>query len=82
VRVGRTPQEKRALFKQGYLPVMTVDTVEEANRLLALTCKKNIKGDYVAPELTEEQTLDRLEAFGQRLDEAYKRYIKRGILSL
>lgn len=39
--------------------------------LLGATCPRNINGDFIAPELAEEQTLDRLYAFGDRLHEVY-----------
>ena len=62
VRYGRTCPE-------GFLPVYSVDTEEEARRLIAATCKMGWDGKYYAPELAEEQTLETLLAFGDRLHE-------------
>lgn len=56
---------------QGYLPIFSVDTEEEARQLLIATCKRNLEGEFVAPELTQEQTLENLYAFGDRLREIY-----------
>jgi hypothetical protein len=47
--------------------VYSVDTEEEAQSLLIAACPRNRHGEYVAPELVEEQTLENLEAFGDRL---------------
>jgi hypothetical protein len=57
------------------LPVYSVQTEEEAARLLALACPRNYQGQYVAPELAAEQTLERLLAFGERLDGLYRKLI-------
>jgi len=57
---------------EGSLPVYSVDTEEEAKSLLVLACNTNYKGQYIARELVEEQTIDNLFAFGRRLDECWK----------
>jgi hypothetical protein len=49
-----------------------VDTEREARDLLILTCPTNVNGEYVAPELATEQTLDNLYKFGERLKRGYK----------
>jgi len=49
-----------------------VDTEEEAKSLLTLTCPTNVNGEHIAPELAEEQTLDNLYKFGERLKRGYK----------
>lgn len=56
---------------KGALPVFSVDTEEEAERLLQLTCPTNVKHAYLAPELVREQTLDNLYAFAKRLKRGY-----------
>lgn len=58
--------------EKGFLPVFSVDTPEEAEALLILSCPRNASGEFVAPELAEEQTLDNLDAFGDRLRERYQ----------
>lgn len=60
VRYGRTCED-------GFLPVFSTDTEEQAERLLIATCKRNYDGEYVAPELMEVQTLEKLYAFRDRL---------------
>lgn len=71
VRYGRT-------MPDGFLPVYSVGTEDEAQELLVLACPTNLKGEYVAVELAEEQTLDNLRAFGDRLDQAHKLIVERG----
>jgi len=65
VRYGRSVED-------GFLPVMSVDTEEEAHTLLVFTCSKSAKGEFIARELQEEQTLDNLEKFSARLADAYE----------
>ncbi len=60
MRYGRT-------VEPGFLPVYSVDSEEEARDLLTLACQTNLDGEYVARELVEEQTLEKLAAFGDRL---------------
>ena len=52
--------------------MFSVDTEEEAKKLLVVACPTNINGQYVAPELAREQTLENLYAFSDRLDRAWK----------
>jgi len=70
VRFGRS-------VEPGFLQVFSVDTEEEAKRLLVMACQTNFQHEFVARELVEEQTLERLEAFSDRLEDIYKRYIKK-----
>lgn len=63
---------------EGFLPVFSVNTEEEAQRLLMLACKRNYAGELIAPELAQEQTLDNLWAFGDRLEGLYKAMKKAG----
>ncbi len=57
---------------KGFLPVYSVDTEAEAEKLLVLACGRNEAGDFVARELAREQSIDNLFAFGDRLAEAHK----------
>lgn len=61
---------------KGFLPAFSVDTEEEAQKLLTLVCLTNVNGEFVAPELTREQTLENLWDFGTRLEMGYK-FMKR-----
>lgn len=61
--VGRVPTK-------GSLPVYSADTEEEAKRIVVLTCGTTADGEYFARELAEEQTLENLGAFSDRLHEA------------
>ena len=36
----------------------------------------SLGGEYFAPELAEEQTLENLEAFSDRLEDLYNRFVK------
>ena len=55
----------------GSLPVYSVDTSEEAEELIFLACPKTESGLHFAPELAEEQTLENLALFSDRLDRAW-----------
>jgi len=61
VRYGRS-------LEPGFLPVYSVDTEDEAKRLLVLACPRNYDGEFVARELVDAQTLENLEAFADRLE--------------
>lgn len=64
----------RGALPDGFLPVFSVDTEEEAEKLLVMTCPRDrVTGEFVARELQHEQTLENLYAFGDRLRVAYKR---------
>jgi hypothetical protein len=56
----------------GSLPVFSVDTEDEARELLTFTCPVNYKGEFVAPELAKEQTLENLAKFSDRLEQAWQ----------
>ncbi len=51
----------------GSLPVYSVDTEDEAARLLVLACPRDGAGQFLAPELVQDQTLGNLDAFSDRL---------------
>jgi hypothetical protein len=72
VVVGHGPKGSRPA---GRLPVFTVNNEEEAEQLLSLACGTNMKGEYIARELAQEQTLENLNAFGDRLADIYQRFI-------
>jgi hypothetical protein len=57
--------------RPGSLPVFSTDTEEEAHALLTLSCPMNYHGQFVAPELVKEQTLDNLIRFSDRLQEMW-----------
>jgi len=56
---------------KGSLPVFSCDTIAEAESLITLTCSTNLNGEYIAPELAREQTLENLSAFSDRLQKAH-----------
>jgi hypothetical protein len=66
------------VIPNGSLPVFSVGTEAEARRLLVLACPMSVDGDYYAPELAREQTLDNLEAFSDRLDRAHGHLVNSG----
>lgn len=62
----------RGACPDGFLPVFSVDTEDEAEQLLVASCPRNGSMQFIAPELAQEQTLDNLYAFGDRLRERYE----------
>lgn len=56
---------------EGYLPAYSVDSEWEAHKLITLACEMNMRGEYIAKELAQEQTLENLDAFGERLHKAW-----------
>tara|TARA_R110000744_G_scaffold29871_3_gene70981 strand:+ start:377 stop:610 length:234 start_codon:yes stop_codon:yes gene_type:complete len=52
---------------KGHLPVFSVDTEVQAKALLILACERDLDGNFIARELVEEQNLDNLYSFGERL---------------
>lgn len=69
VRYGRTVEE-------GFLPVYSVETEQEARQLLVAACSRDMAGNFIARELVDHQTLDNLYAFSDRLAETHKRMKK------
>lgn len=55
----------------GYLPVFTVDTEEQARMLITLTCPTDPEGNYYARELLQEQTVENLQKFSDKLARAW-----------
>lgn len=51
--------------------MFSTDTEEEARQLIVLTCPRTKGGEYVARELVEEQTIENLQAFSDRLQTAW-----------
>lgn len=44
--------------------------------LVELACGTNVKGDYIAKELVENQNMENLKTFSDRLNQIYEKYIK------
>ena len=62
----------------GYLPIFSVDTEEEAQKLLIAACPRDIEGNLYARELAQEQTIERLFAFGEKLAVIHDRLVEMG----
>lgn len=45
--------------------------MEEAQRLIVMTCPTDMAGQHYARELAEDQTLENLGKFSDRLERAY-----------
>ena len=58
--------------------MFTVNNEDEAKRLLTLACPTNLRGEHIAVELANEQTMENLGAFSDRLEGVYAKYIKEG----
>lgn len=56
---------------EGFLPVFSVDTEEEAQKLIILTCPRGNDGAYYARELIVDQTLENLQQFSDKLARVY-----------
>lgn len=66
-------------MQKGFLPVYSVSTEDEAQSLIIATCTRGYEdGQYYAPELIQEQTLENLAAFSNKLDRAHDRLIENG----
>lgn len=65
-------------LKEGTLPVYSVGTEKEAQSLITLTCPTSEHGEYFAPELAQEQTLENLQKFSDRLHTAHQFMVERG----
>ena len=57
----------RGPIPDGHLPVFSTNTEEEATSLITLCCPMNIRGEYYARELAEEQTLENLQKISDKL---------------
>ena len=60
--------------------MFSVDTKEDAEALLVLACPRNIQGEFVARELVDEQNLDNLQAFSDKLAKCYALLVERNAL--
>lgn len=69
MRYGRT-------VENGFLPCYSVDTEDEARRLLTFACGTNYNGEFVAKELLHEQSAENLKAFGDRLHQMWADHIQ------
>jgi hypothetical protein len=58
--------------------VFSVDTEEEAEKLIRLCCPTDVDGNYFARELAEEQTLENLQAFSDKLARGHELLVKAG----
>ena len=60
----------------GHLPVFSVDTEEQAHELLVATCDTNLDGEFVARELVDDQSLENLQAFSDRLAQIWDHHLR------
>lgn len=59
---------------EGRLPVFGVQTEKEAEMLIVMACPRDTTGEFYARELAQEQTLENLVAFSDRLQEYWDRW--------
>ncbi len=57
---------------EGFLPVYSVETEEEAKSLIVGACSRGEDGFYYANELAQEQSLGKLSEFSFKLDRVYQ----------
>lgn len=58
------------------LPVYSVGSEKEAQRLLILACPTNSNGEFIDRYTAREQTLENLELFSNDLDRAHDLLVK------
>lgn len=56
----------------GHLPVFSTNTEAEAQSLLVLCCPRDAEGHLYARELAEDQTLENLQKFSDRLQRGWE----------
>lgn len=61
----------KAPVPKGSLPIFSVNSEDEAYRLLVVACPRTADGHFIARELATEQTLKNLYRFGDRLHTIY-----------
>jgi hypothetical protein len=59
--------------------VYSVADDEEARMLIATGCPRDNKGTYYARELAQEQTLENLKKFSDKLDTIHKLFEEKGL---
>lgn len=62
----------------GFLPVYSVGDDEEAEALITLCCPRQFDGQHYARELANEQTLENLQKFSDKLDQGHEHLKKAG----
>jgi hypothetical protein len=55
----------------GSLPVFSVETEQEAEYLIVIACPRDTEGEHYARELAQEQTLENLVKFSDKLQECW-----------
>lgn len=60
----------------GFLPIFSVGSEDEAQALLVMACETNMDGAYIARELAVEQNLDNLVSFGKRLEDVHRLFLQ------
>lgn len=65
--------------KDGFLPVYSVDTMEEAEKLVVATCSFNSQdGHYYSNELARDQTIETLMHFSDKINFIHQRLVNIG----
>lgn len=67
----------RGPIPDGRLPVFSTNTEAEAKMLIVMCCPVDRFGHYYARELMEDQTLDNLQVFSDRLQRGWDLMKKR-----
>ncbi len=78
VRIWAAPSVRygRGAAPPGVLSAFSVGSEREAEALITLTCSRNPEGQFVASELTEEETVGRLFAFSRKLKQMHDQFLK------
>lgn len=61
----------RGAVPQGFLPVFSTDTEEEARAVIVATCSRNRDGTYYSHDLAREQSIDQLFHLSAKMERVY-----------
>lgn len=65
---------------EGFLPVFSVESEEDAEKLINLCCPRDMAGVHYARELAHEQTLENLQLFSDKLAKGYAMLKEKGLV--
>ena len=64
----------RGACPEGFLPIFSVNSEDEAKRLLVVTCSLGPDRHYYSNEMAADQSIEQFARFGQKLARAYARF--------
>ena len=61
----------RGAKPDGFLPVFSTNTEDEARQVIVGTCSRGLDGEYYSHDLAQDQTLENLECLGDKMERVY-----------